>query len=76
MLIEPVRSHIKDSFFSSSSDLMKSTVEDESLSTNATRVMFQKKTTLLLQPKEQFIQYQVPGTPWEVDIFQTYDRLL
>ena len=36
-------------YFSSPSDLMKSTVVDESLSTNATRVLFQRKTTSLLQ---------------------------
>ena len=40
---------------------MKSTVVDESLSTNATRVLFQRKTTSLLQET----------TEWE-----TYIRLL
>ena len=48
MLIEPLRIHIRYSFFSFPSDLMKSTVVDESLSTNATRVLFQRKTTFLL----------------------------
>ena len=37
----------KAQFLSSPSDLMKSTVVDESLSTNATRVLFHRKTTSL-----------------------------
>ena len=41
MLIEPLRTH-KVQFFSSPSDLMKSTVVDESLSTTPTRVLFQR----------------------------------
>ena len=39
----------KAKLFSSPSDLMKSTVVDEGMSTNATRVLFQRKTNLLLQ---------------------------
>ena len=45
MLIEPLRNPYKAQFYSSPSDLMKSTVVDESLSTNAARVLFQRKTT-------------------------------
>ena len=49
MLIEPQRTHIRYSFFSSPSDVMKSTVVDESLSTTTTRVLFQKEITYVLQ---------------------------
>ena len=44
-------------FFSSPSDLMKSTVVDESLSTNATRVLFQRKTTSLLHTSMSLNKY-------------------
>ena len=46
-------------FFSSPSDLMKSTVVDESLSTNATRVLFQRKTTSLLQETTECETYTI-----------------
>ena len=42
MLIEPLRTHNK-AVFQFSSDPMKSTVVDESLSTTTTRVVFQRK---------------------------------
>ena len=48
MLREPVRTPYKVQFFSSSSDLMKSTVVDKSLSSNETSSV-PEKTTLLLQ---------------------------
>ena len=48
MLIEHLRTHIRCSFFSSPSDLMKSTVVDESLSTTTTRVLFQGEIIYLL----------------------------
>ena len=44
-------------FFSSSSDLMKSTVVDESLSTNAIRVLFQRKNYSLLQETTEWETY-------------------
>ena len=42
MLIESLRTHIRCSFFSSPSDLIKSTVVDKSLSTTTTRALFQR----------------------------------
>ena len=39
-------------FFSSPSDLMKSTVVDESLTTTTTRVLFQRKISLLQETTE------------------------
>ena len=53
MLIESFRIHIRCSF----SDLMKSTAVGESLSTNATTVLFQRKTTLLLQETTEWETY-------------------
>ena len=47
MLIEPLRTHIRCSFFSSPSDLMKSTLVDESL-LSTTNVLFQRRIYLLL----------------------------
>ena len=44
----------KAQVFSSPSDLMKSTVVDESLSTNTTRVLFLRKTTLLLKCQDAY----------------------
>ena len=44
-------------FLSSASDLMKSTVVDESLSTNATRVLFQRKTTSFFQETTKWETY-------------------
>ena len=44
-------------FFSCLSNLMKSTVVDESLSTNATRVLFQRKTTSLLLETTEWETY-------------------
>ena len=60
MLREPPRTSYnlyKAQFFSSPSDLMKSTVVDESLSTNATRVLFHRKTTSLLQETTEWETY-------------------
>ena len=45
MLSEPVKTSYKCSFFSSLSDLMKSTEVDESLSTTTITVLFQRKPT-------------------------------
>ena len=47
MLIERLTTHIRHSFFSSPSNLMKSTVVDESLS-STTNVLFQGRIYLLL----------------------------
>ena len=43
-------------FFSSPSDLIKSRVLDESLSTTTTRILFQRESTYLLQ--DMIIYYQ------------------
>ena len=47
----------KAQFFSSSSDLMKSTVADESLSATTTRVLVQRETTYLLQDTTEWEIY-------------------
>ena len=45
MHIEPLRTYTSCSFFSSPLDLMKSKMVDESLSTTATRFLFQREST-------------------------------
>ena len=55
----------KVQFFSLPSDLMKFTVVDESLPTNVTRVLFQGKTTSLLQGTLNF------GCVWSSSSFHT-----
>ena len=57
MLTEPLRTH-KVQFFSSPSDLMKSTIVDESLS-STTKVPFQRRVYLLLVPTSPRISLQV-----------------
>ena len=48
MLTEPLRTHIRSSFFSSPSDLMNSTVVKESLSTTTTKVCSREESTCYL----------------------------
>ena len=49
-------------FFSSPSDLMKSTVVDESLSTTTTRVLFQRETTYILHDNDD-VDTTIGGLP-------------